>query len=234
MFSEESFIEKVEDDPILGLHETCNLTLSRLKELDNGTEWTEEEHELLWEVSAFINTIIDNFNLTIETELPKPTGNVSDNCQALKEYVDEIKGLVGDHAVLLKVETYTNRYKNAFKNTFAYEFSKGDLVRVQELINELRSQIASLEGLEPSHKQRLLKRLEKLQSELHKRVSDLDRFWGLIGDAGVVLGKLGTDSKPIVDRIKEIAEIAWNTQSRTEELPSNTPNPMLGNAEERT
>jgi len=58
-------------------------------------------------------------------------------------------------------------------------------------------------------------------------VSDLDRFWGLVGDAGVVLGKLGNDAKPIVDRIREIAEIVWKTQSRTEELPSNSQNPML-------
>jgi hypothetical protein len=58
-------------------------------------------------------------------------------------------------------------------------------------------------------------------------MSDLDRFWGLIGDAGVVLGKLGNDAKPFVDRIKEIADIVWNTQSRAEELPSGTRPPLL-------
>lgn len=80
----------------------------------------------------------------------------------------------------------------------------------------------------------ILKRLENLQSELHKRVSDLDRFWGLVGDAGVVLGKLGKDAKPIVDRVREVAEIAWKTQARTEELPSSSPNPMLGKDSENT
>ena len=64
---------------------------------------------------------------------------------------------------------------------------------------------------------------------MHKKVSDLDRFWGLIGDAGVVLGKLGNDAKPIVDRIKEVAEIVWQTQSRAEELPSGTKIPLLSN-----
>ena len=57
---------------------------------------------------------------------------------------------------------------------------------------------------------------------MHKKVSDLDHFWGLIGDAGVALGKLGNDAKPIVDRIREITGITWNTQSRAEELPSGT------------
>jgi hypothetical protein len=64
-------------------------------------------------------------------------------------------------------------------------------------------------------------------SELHKKVSDLDRFWGLIGDAGVVVGKLGENAKPIVDRIREIADIVWQTQSRAEELPSGTKLPQL-------
>ena len=64
---------------------------------------------------------------------------------------------------------------------------------------------------------------------MHKKVSDLDRFWGLIGDAGVAPGKLGNDAKPIVDRIREIAGITWNTQSRAEELPSGTSFPQLEN-----
>ena len=57
----------------------------------------------------------------------------------------------------------------------------------------------------------------------------MDRFWGLIGDAGVVVGKLGNDAKPIVDRIREIADIVWRTQSRAEELPSGTKLPQLEN-----
>jgi hypothetical protein len=61
----------------------------------------------------------------------------------------------------------------------------------------------------------------------------LDRLWGLIGDAGVVLGKFGESAKPIVDRIKEIAEIVWQTQSRAEELPSGTPIPLLQDVTQR-
>lgn len=98
---------------------------------------------------------------------------------------------------------------------------------MQVLISQVRDLIVNDNGLEKDHKRRLLSRVEKLQSELHKKVSDLDRFWGLIGDAGVVLGKLGKDAKPIVDRIKEIADIVWQTQSRAEELPSGTRPPLL-------
>lgn len=120
-----------------------------------------------------------------------------------------------------------NKYNTAFNNSFSYEFTTGDLERIQKLINELRDNIGISELFTAEHKQRLLRRLEKIQSELHKKVSDLDRFWGLIGDAGVVIGKFGNDAKPIVDRIKEIADIVWRTQSRSEELPSGTTIPFL-------
>jgi hypothetical protein len=110
---------------------------------------------------------------------------------------------------------------------FAYEFSEGDLNKVQTSINELRDLISASEIIEDNHKQRLLKRLEHLQSELHKKMSDLDRFWGFVGDAGVVMGKFGKDAKPITDRIREIMKIVWNTQARAEELESGAPNPFL-------
>jgi len=108
-----------------------------------------------------------------------------------------------------------------------YEFSEGDLARIQVIINELRDTISESEIFDANHKERLLKKLEALQRELHKKVSSLDAFWGLIGEAGVALGKFGKDAKPVVDRIKEMAQIVWRTQARAEELPSGTTLPLL-------
>lgn len=232
MFFTPEFIREVEDDPTLGLSKACQLVNSKLEEYVTHSEWTEAEHELLWESASFIALIIQHHKMAISAVLPEPTSELAYNCVALKKFITEVESEVAGHATLLKINAYTARYENMLSDSFAYEFSQGDLERVQYLLNELRIQISALEELEESHKQRLLKRLEKLQSELHKRVSDLDRFWGLVGDAGVVMGKLGTDAKPIVDRIREIAQISWNTQSRAEELPSNSPNPMLETTED--
>lgn len=227
MFFDEKFIEKVENDPISGIASICSKVLSFLDKFSNNDSWSDEEHEILWESATFIDLIIKTYHLQIRVAVPAPISDMGSNCMSLKNYIECVNDTVKEKALLIKISSYKQSYENALKSTFAYEFSQGDLERVQYLIDELRKQISGLENLEQDHRQRLLRRLEKLQSELHKRVSDLDRFWGLIGDAGVVLGKLGTDAKPVVDRIREIAEIAWNTQSRTEELPSHTPNPML-------
>ena len=119
------------------------------------------------------------------------------------------------------------KYRIKFGVAFLYEFSDGDLARIQTLVNELRDLLAESELFNAEHKERLLNKLESLQSEIHKRVPALDKFWGLIGEAGVALGKFGKDAKPFVDRIKEIAQVVWRTQARAEELPSGATLPLL-------
>ncbi len=230
MFFSEEFIHSVEENPIIGIVDACKQLKTEAQNLSDDS-WSDEAHELLWEGASFLDLVITTNGLHIDTAFPEATGEITTNCQLLWEYIGEIETLFTEHSVKLKIESYKGRYQTAFKTTFAYEFSQGDFDRIQTLVNELRDKIQGNDNLEDSHKQRLLKRLESLQSELHKRVSDLDRFWGMVGDAGVVVGKLGADAKPIVDRVKEIAEIVWKTQARAEELPSNSLNPMLGHDE---
>lgn len=119
------------------------------------------------------------------------------------------------------------KYEALFGRGFVYEFSDGDLALIQMRVNELRDLIAKSKRLDEKHKERILKKLEALQRALHKKMSSLDKLWGLVGEAGVILHKFGEDAKPLVDRIREIAEVTWATQARAEELPSGTPIPRL-------
>jgi len=230
LFSDE-LIENIDKNPVGSITEVCRIVIDTLEESPPRDYFTHDEFEMLMEGAALIETIIDSNGLFTDYAISELSGSMEQNCSMLGQYIRSINQDFQAHATQLKMESYKNKYKTALKATFSYEFSQGDLERVQSLINELRENISQVTGLEENHKRRLLKRLEKLQSELHKRVSDLDVFWGMIGDAGVVLGKLGQDSKPIVDRIKEISEIVWKTQARTEELPSSSPSPLLGNKE---
>ncbi|MCP4553343.1 MAG: hypothetical protein GY834_15175 [Bacteroidetes bacterium] len=118
------------------------------------------------------------------------------------------------------LHNFRGEFSAHITKAFVYEFSGGDLGRIQSLLNELRDLVSQSNLFEEKHRRRLLKRVERLQQELHKKQSDLDHFWGLVGDAGVALGKFGNDAKPFVERIKEITDIVWRTQSRAEELPS--------------
>ena len=72
-----------------------------------------------------------------------------------------------------------------------------------------------------------MKRLEKLQADLHKRVSDLDVFLGAMVEIGAAAGRFGEDAKPLVDRVREIGEIVAGVFRRAEKLPPGPEIPLL-------
>lgn len=225
IFSDE-FIDEFRADPVAKAIEVKSIIKRRLSE---GNEWRKADLDVLMEGYALLAEALEANLLPLSIDPPNLSGDLSHDCLALNSFINDIEETCIVEASRLKLESLRSRFKTSLGSAFSYEFSQGDLERVQLLVNNLRAEISGLNGLESDHKQRLLRRLEKLQSELHKKMSDLDRFWGLVGDAGVVLGKLGNDAKPIVDRIREIADIVWQTQSRAEELPSGTQLPSLEN-----
>jgi len=230
MFFSDTFLNELKDDPLAGTIRLIDMALSQLNPM--GSEWGEDEYTILLETYALLVEVIDSNLLDIEPPRFEIRGELNSDCNSIKQYIFEIQAYCSIQSSKLKVESLRGHFKTALGSRFSYEFSQGDLERVQELINEIRGLISNTHGLEKDHQRRLLARLEKLQAEMHKKVSDLDRFWGLIGDASVVMCKLGKDAKPIVDRIREVASIVWQTQSRAEELPSGTQPPLLGNKDD--
>ncbi|AXX90079.1 hypothetical protein CKA55_04260 [Arcobacter suis] len=229
MLFNEGFLENVREEPILSIVSAIELCMSKLDtSLQN---WLQSEYDYLFETYSLVSVILESFNLQSAVEDISLEGNINKDCISLRNYLDLVQVEYAAKAKQISLETMKNRFHKEINNLFTYEFSQGDLDRIQVLINELRKEIKESNLFETKHQERLLKRLEKLQAEMHKKMSDIDRFWGLVGDAGVVLGKFGKDSKPFVDRIREISDIVWRTQSRAEELPSNTPSPTLIEAE---
>ncbi|GAB4061031.1 hypothetical protein [Uliginosibacterium sediminicola] len=227
MIFSEKFLEDLKNDPLHGMIILINVARENLTK--NTAEWTEQDYQVLLEAYALITEIIESKLLDITPPNFAISGNRDQDCKLTFAYLNSQEEYCIAESSKLKITSLRSHFRTALSSGFSYEFSQGDLERVQLLINQIRELISQTVSLEKDHQRRLLSRLEKLQSEMHKKVSDLDRFWGLIGDAGVVLGKLGTDAKPIVDRIKEIADIVWQTQSRAEELPSGTSVPLLAN-----
>jgi len=103
---------------------------------------------------------------------------------------------------------------------FYYEFSDGDFYKIQQLINELRDLINGSKFLTTDHQNRLLKRLELLQSELHKRTNNIDRIYGAFIDFGYTLGRFGEKAKPFFDRLEQMANIVLKIIEKAEGLPS--------------
>lgn len=226
MFFDDDFIGSIAGNPVNAVIDICDLSLGQIER--NSQNWNEHEYGVLIEAYALLVEIFQAKLIPIVLQIPPLKGNANSDCQLISEFMNAVKSLLKQEQSKLHIDSLRQRFRTTLSGSFAYEFSQGDLDRVQILVSELRDLIRNSVDLDPGHKQRLLERLERLQRELHKKISDLDRFWGLIGDAGVVLGKLGKDAKPIVDRIREIAGIVWQTQARSEELPTGSSLPSVG------
>ena len=229
MFTD-NFLENLSNDPRIAGYEV-------LMQYDKkfATVSFEDESELGLSTYALLEAISEANG--INWELPQiKFDEPQSHKDELIDFFHNLKEKLSSYAQIgeeqHKLKNYRRDFLTKIKNSFLYEFSDGDLDQIQSKLNSLRDSISESTLFEDKHKQRLLKRLELLQQEMHKKQSDLDRYWGLIGDAGVILGKFGKDAKPFVARIKEITEIVWRTQSRAEELPSDTKAPLISSESE--
>jgi hypothetical protein len=222
MFTDE-FLASLSTDPIAGAVTVCD---AALHEVENNQSW-DYSYEPLMESFALIDGMIEAGMLTPKAKVPTLMGDPNSDSSRVYEYLREVKTECVERASLMKVASMKAHYRAALGAGFAYEFTDGDIERIQGLLNQLRTQVVESNLFEKDHQRRILARLERLQSELHKRTADLDRFWGMIGDAGVAIGKFGKEAKPFVDRILDLTDIIWRAQSRAEELPGGTPTPLL-------
>lgn len=225
----QSILDLIKEDALAGVIELGDFLSSSFS---FGQNWDESDQELLIEAYALIVSMEERGLITYFATSPTIDPDIQIACMHLKYFVDEVVKEAGAVYRSLnnqrKLEHFKSHFAFALGETFAYEFTDGDIDRVQEIINELRDLLKNDTSLDDGHKRRLLKRLEALQSELNKKVSDLSHFYGLMGDFGVAVGKLGKDAKPFTDRIREVIGIAWKAQARAEQLPSSAENPMLG------
>ncbi len=222
-FSEEFVAQLEEEEAVVAAKKICDLFFEEISSI----QWDEYAYSFEEHIDAFalLSRFLERSGLVVEMPvLPEERHEI---ISAIQQWFRSVQEQMEKKESQLLIESAMKKYVSRFEVGFLYEFSEGDLKRVQQLISELRNELVQNKLFEEDHRARLLKRLEKLQSELHKKVSDLDRFWGMVGDMGVVLGKFGNDAKPIVDRLREIAGIVWRTQSRAEELPSDTTSPLL-------
>ncbi|MBP5099540.1 hypothetical protein [Pseudomonas protegens] len=226
-------LQQVRDNPVEGGISVCRFALKAADSDNNYSgNWTEEDHGVLLEAAAILLHLEEQELISHLVVPPDVDSGMEYVCGNLRKFLQDVQHELIGQTSASKLDSLKKQFAVTLTNGFGYEFTDGDLKRIQQLINELREMVSANTELDAGHKQRMLKRLEKMQSELHKKMSDISRFYELMGDAGVALGKLGEGAKPFVDRIKEIVDIGWKSQARAEQLQSDAENPMLGHESE--
>lgn len=224
LFTEE-FVGTLRDDPYSGVVAICDNVLN---ELSSGSKWEDRDYEVLVEAFALLQGMQSAKLITLPGVMfdPGMPAERDLDCRILADFMREVRSLAVSERAKHTFSGQKAHFEALLGARFVYEFTQGDLDRIQELLGELRERIRDSDLFDEEHRRRLLLKLEKLQTELHKKMSSLDRLWGITGELGVVLGKFGEDAKPLVDRFKEIMQITWRTQSRAEDMPSDSPPPL--------
>lgn len=222
---DDDFLAQARSDPYGTVLRIAGMMDNMLE--SSGSDWQPHEVGFLLEAFALISEMMNAGLLEVEDVRIELNGDLQVVGPQIAQFIDSLQKKYAGKAQLNNLNRMRARFALGLGSGVTYEFTSGDLDRVQRLITETREAIRACDAFDEKHRRRLLMRLEKLQAEVHKKMSDVDMFWGLMGDAGVALGKFGNDVKPVVDRIKELFSIAWQAQSRAEELPSNDPPPRI-------
>ncbi len=153
-----------------------------------------------------------------DIEAPEIVKLPSRNIENIIRYCIELSEITRHHLAKLKVELAHAKYAQLLGEKFSYHLTGDEVKQAQALLSELKQLVESNERLDDGFKQRLQNRLEVLHFKIHLKMESLDRWWGLLGDAGIVLRVAGDEAAPIVARIRSLISLAWQIQARNEHL----------------
>lgn len=132
------------------------------------------------------------------------------------------------HEVYAALQTFfadfLKKSPTMYENVFAkkiYIFTEEEHETIQNKINDLRDKILKSTEIDEKHRERVLKKLEEMQKELHKKMASLDKFLGGMISVGHALGITAQKAKPFTDDVKDILNITLNRKGRAEKLPEN-------------
>lgn len=217
----DKYIEELPIDSIDACLKVIKDAISAYKKAKNS----KEQFYAIAPFYAVVQELVTKLSYAATIDKPDLSDNYSDNAIRMRSYLIGVRNATNSElqkrqavADVKSIDKIRKRFRMHIREEFCYSFTDDEIKYIQSKIDILRDLINDSSYFTNEHRQRLLKRLERLQQEMHKKVSDLDRFWGLIGDAGVMLGKFGRDAKPLVDTIKDLTNCIWRAQTRSEQI----------------
>lgn len=105
---------------------------------------------------------------------------------------------------------------------FAYEFTQNDLDQIQQILNQLRNLLSSTDAISPEHRDRVLKKFERLQRELHKRTPTLRNVRDTILELGLLAQAAEEAGQPILRLTWQLAQVISAVQRSAFGLPPST------------
>lgn len=208
-FFSSDYLQSLPDDELDALSSLCNQFRSFEREAGGKTT----SHEDYLEIYSILDAFTQHRGIRPVEPTNVASPNAAENINAVRARFTLLSEKVAQRLNVRSAQVHVAATKQHYAALFAgvscYAFTDNDFARIQTLINELRDLITTNKLFNEEHRSRMLRRLEAMQRELHKKTSDIDRFWGFIGEAGMNARKFGEDLKPITDRVRELVVIVY-------------------------
>jgi hypothetical protein len=154
MLFDEQFVAGIRNHPLRSVLSVCRGVLSTID--DERMEWSEAEYAALTEGYALLVEVQHAGLFGFEAYIPDLTTDRQQDCSAIAGFFREALKQCESLEHQAQIEATRSKFRLSLGTTFSYEFTQGDLDRVQELLNELRVQISTATFLSEDHKHRLL------------------------------------------------------------------------------
>lgn len=219
-------IESIPTDPHSGLMFLCGKfrAWSESKEVKSGER--SEKRILFLEAFHLLKHFTRDNNLETFVDTPKLDEKATEVVKATTlmytEALEKITPFVSEREEQERVEAAETKVAQLLGKSFSYRFSEKDLIRIHELVRELRVCLENSEELLGSYHQRILRRLNQLETSLSETMGSLELFYVLLSDAAVLFHKLHDKSDQPVSVLKQIVGFAWRSQVNAEDLPSDS------------
>jgi hypothetical protein len=207
MYIADNYLRSDFEDAKLHLKKMLRDTLEEMQMLQN-------ENEL-----SFYDSV-DTLNIIIEFANSYDINNKILLASSPTTSLNIIK-LLDSYYFDVVVKETSSQYRELFAKK-VYILTDDEYDKIQNNINTLRDKIIYSKEFSEEHKTRLLEKLEKLQNEIHKKMSSTDKVLGNVVSLGHILGKTTKEAKPFIDEVKDILKIIFKSKEKTENLPDST------------
>lgn len=207
---DDDFFNKLPDDPIVAAHKISNTfcTFDRGIPDKDKQEFLEHYLTAMGAFQAFADAYALNF------DFPQLTGDRGQNTREIRNFFYTLRDALDAEVAKLTVEQARSKFSNRFARVSYFEIPDENLKKLQLLFNSIRYEVERSQNLSEDVRWRLLKKLEATELKTQKKMTDLDRLWGFMGEARVLLSGTGEDTRIILDRINEIARITRAAQAK--------------------
>src|SRR5471030_1891373 len=137
MIFSEDFLEYLRSNPIDGAVKLVEIARDNL--VVDSPDWQNEDYPILLEAYALLMEVNESGLLSINLPLFDITGQKDRDCTAINNLFEIVISHCVSESSRLKIEYMRSHFRTALGAGFAYEFSQGDLTRLQDLISHANS-----------------------------------------------------------------------------------------------